>query len=91
MIRMWFFVEYVVAQRASKNCLTGSIETKSINVYNKTFMKMVINNLLPAIKEKWLTRAREKINIQMDNVPAHKKSNKNAQIIVKLEENAARG
>jgi hypothetical protein len=64
---------------------------KSIIVDNKTFVKMVINDLLPVIKEMWPAWAHTDISIQMDNVPAHKKLNKTAQIIATLEEMAARG
>ena len=52
---------------------------------------MVIDNLLPAIEEKWLAWSRKKISIQMDNAPAHKKSRQNTQPIATLEEMAARG
>ena len=76
-IGIWFFVEYVTAQRASKNCPAGTTETKSINVDKKVFLKIVINNLLPAVEERWSAWARKKVSIQMDNDPAHKKLNKN--------------
>ena len=49
---MWFFVEYVAAKGGLKNHPAGTIETKSVNVVNKNFVKMVIDNLLPAMEEK---------------------------------------
>ena len=70
---MWFFVEYVAAKRNSKNHPAGTIKTKSVNVDNKNFVKMVIDNLLPVIEEKWPAWSRKKVSIQMDNAPAHKK------------------
>ena len=81
---IWFFVECVAAKRASKSRAAGTIETKLINVDNKNFVKMVIDNLLPAIKEKWPAWSRKKISIQMDNAPAHKKSRQNTQLILTL-------
>ena len=52
---------------------------------------MVIDNLLPAIKEKWPMWAHKKAIVQMHNALAHKKMNKNTQINAKLEEMAVRG
>ena len=85
------FVVHVVAQRASKNRPAGTIETKTINVDNKSFAKTVIDDLLPAIEEKWPAWARKKVSIQMDNTLSHKNANMNAQLIATLEEMAARG
>ena len=68
----------------SKNRLTGNNETKSINIDNKIFVKMVIDNLLPAIKEKWPAWVRKKVSIQMDNAQSHKKSSTNTQLIATL-------
>jgi hypothetical protein len=90
-IGMWFFVEYVAAKRGSKNRPAGTIETKPVNVDKKVFVQMVVDDLLPAIEEKWPAWARKKISIQLDNAPAHQKSNTNLQISAKLEEMAARG
>ena len=90
-IGMWFFVEYVPAQRTSKNHPAGTIETKSINVDTTSFVKMVINYLLPAIEEKWPAWVRNKVRVQMGNAPSHKNANKNVQFITTLEEIAARG
>ena len=88
---MWSFVKYVPAQRATTNYPGGIIKTKSINVGKKVFVKMVIDNLLPAIKEKWTGWSDKKVRIHIDTAPAHKKSNKNTQINAKLEEMAAHG
>ena len=52
---------------------------------------MVIDNLLPAIKEKWPAWLRKKASNQMDNAQAHKNLNKNAQLITTLKEMAACG
>ena len=49
-------------------------------------MKTVIGEFLSAIKKKWQTWARKKIGIQMNNALAHKKLNKDVQIIEKPEE-----
>ena len=52
---------------------------------------MVVNNALPAIEEKWPKWAHKKISIQLDNVPAHQKSNTNIEIDKKLQEMSAHG
>ena len=54
-------------------------------------MKIVTDNLLPAIEEKWPAWSRKKVSIQMDNDPSHKKSSRNTQLIATLEEMAACG
>ena len=62
-IGMWFFAEKVPAQRTSKNRPAGTIETKSITINTINFVKMVIDDLLPAIEEKWPAWAPKKVSV----------------------------
>ena len=90
-MRCVFFVEYVTGQHVSKNYPAGTIATRSINVDTKSFARLRIDKLLPAIEEKWPTWARKKVSVQMDNTSSHKNTNKITQLTKRLEEMAARG
>ena len=82
-IGTWFFVKQVPAQRTSKNRPVGTIETKSVSINKKEINKMILDNLFPAILEKWPAWERKRIRIQLDNAPAHPKPGKLSKGIAK--------
>ena len=66
------FARVVAAQRSSKNRAKGTMELKAIECVNgKEHEKMMIEHVLPALKEKWPGSKKETIYIQMDNVKPH--------------------
>lgn len=71
-IGIWPFVRKVVAKRSSKNRQKGTMETKSLEVNRDEYRKMLIDNVLPAIKRKF-PRADlcHPIFIQQDNAGPH--------------------
>ena len=72
---IWPFAHQVAAQRSSANRPAGTLEWKTFNVNREEYKKMLIEKVLPAIKEKW---PRGTLNqpkfIQQDNAPLHIKS-----------------
>ena len=73
---LWPYVEEVVARRTSANRIAGTKELKPIlKVDREATRKMMIENLLPAIKEKMPRQFGEDgvtwIQIQQDNVRPH--------------------
>ncbi|CAH9069359.1 unnamed protein product [Cuscuta europaea] len=71
-IGMFPFVEQVTAKRRSKNRNAGVMETKPIlSITKKVFKDMLINTVLPAIKEKWPSQLSKEIIIQQDNARPH--------------------
>jgi hypothetical protein len=70
-IGTWFFVRQEPAQRSLKNRPAGTLEMKSYKVNRKETITMYLNNLLPAIVEKWPTWETKKIRIQLDNAKPH--------------------
>ena len=75
-IGTWFFAEKKPADRTSKNCVRGTLETKPVNVNRENRVKMYINNLLLALMEKWPAWEPKVVKIQLDNAPAHPQKNK---------------
>ena len=73
---LWPFAHQVPAQRASANRPAGALEWKSISVNREVYKKMMIEKLLPAIKEKWpVGTVKSPLFIQQDNAPVHFKPN----------------
>jgi hypothetical protein len=69
---LWPFAKLVPAQRNSINRPAGTLEWKSYNVDRKAYREMMIEKLLPAIKEKWPRgTASDPIRIQQDNAKSH--------------------
>ena len=73
-IGMFPFVDYVPAQRASRNRAQGVIVTTPISVTKNKYREFMVTKVIPAIKEKWPDRNRN-IIIQQDGAPAHIKEN----------------
>ncbi|XP_056685911.1 uncharacterized protein [Spinacia oleracea] len=67
------FTDAVAAKRTSKNRVKGTIETKPIKLVNQIATRaMLINYLIPSIKENWPPHEGEKvIYIIQDNAKAH--------------------
>jgi hypothetical protein len=70
-IGTWFFVRQEPAQRSSKNRPAGTLETKCYSMTRKETVEMILDNLFPAIVEKWPTWEKKKIRIQLDNAKPH--------------------
>lgn len=67
---IWPFVVKEPAQRNSKNRPKGTLVTKPIELTKSVYAEMLINNLLPAVKQKWPVGMRN-IIIQHDNAKPH--------------------
>lgn len=66
------FTHQVLAQRNSKNRRRGELETKLIQSITKDQTRtMLIDQVLPAIREKWPVGASKTIYIQQDNAKPH--------------------
>ena len=69
-IGMWPFIERKAAQRDSVNRPAGTIETKPIKVTKPVYRRMLIDRVIPAIKQKWPDLNRD-IVLQQDGASAH--------------------
>ena len=66
------FTSQVLAQRSSKNRKLGELETKPVQSITKTHIgSMLIENILPTIREKLSEGASKTIFIQQDNAIPH--------------------
>jgi hypothetical protein len=72
-IGIWPFVVKEPAKRFSKNRSRGTLVTKAITSVNKeSIRQMMLENVIPAIKEKWpLATRMQPIIIQQDNAKPH--------------------
>ena len=72
-IGIWPFVYKEPATRNSKNRAKGTLETKNIQSINKKeTKKMILEKVVPAIKEKWPLGSRKgEIILQQDNAKPH--------------------
>lgn len=52
-IRIWPWVEKVPAQRSSKNRKRGTVVSKTFEINGEKYCKLIPNQVIPAIKEKW--------------------------------------
>lgn len=69
-IGMWPIVENRVAQRRSENRERGAIIISPVTCNRPKYRELMIEKVLPAIKEKWPDRDRD-ILIQQDGASAH--------------------
>jgi hypothetical protein len=67
---MWPIVEHCAAQRQSDNHEHGDIVTRPIICNRDKYCELMIEKVLPVIKEKWPHNERD-ILIQQDGAPAH--------------------
>ena len=69
---IWPFIEWVPAQRSSRNRPAGTLEMKSINVNKEVYKQFIIEKVIPAIKDKWPHCHRgTPIRVQQDNAKPH--------------------
>ena len=73
LIGIWPYVKKEPAKRNSKNRLKGTLVTKTVpSVTNEEHLKMMENNVIPAILSKWPKAAQDRpIFIQQDNSKPH--------------------
>jgi hypothetical protein len=69
-IGMWPFAEMQPAKRNSVNRPRGTMEWKQLSVTKERYRDMIINKVIPAIKQKWPDRNRN-IKIQQDGASSH--------------------
>ena len=69
-IGMWPLIERTPALRASVNRPRGAIVTKPVTCTARVYRNLIIEHVIPAIKEKWPCRDRN-IVIQQDGASAH--------------------
>eukprot|EP00531_Pseudo-nitzschia_arenysensis_P008281 CAMPEP_0116122372 /NCGR_PEP_ID=MMETSP0329-20121206/4179_1 /TAXON_ID=697910 /ORGANISM="Pseudo-nitzschia arenysensis, Strain B593" /LENGTH=241 /DNA_ID=CAMNT_0003616215 /DNA_START=134 /DNA_END=855 /DNA_ORIENTATION=- len=80
LLGIWGFVEAIPAKKSSKYRPRGTVETKIVKVDSKQHAKMMIENVIPAIKERFPRKSKNKpIYIQMDNAAPH--SNKTDDLV----------
>ena len=71
-IRIFSFTSQVPTPRKSKNREKGVLETKLIQSITKQHIRaMLIDKILPAIREKWPTHKSKTIFILQDNAKPH--------------------
>jgi len=71
-IGMWPFTYTEAAKRKSKNCPKGTIVTKVItSVGTKEYRDVIVEQVVPAIKEKWPRSASKRVRIQQDGAKVH--------------------
>ncbi len=72
-IGLWECVDYVAAKWSLHNRPAGMIEVKPYSIDGKRYRALILDKLLPAIKEKCpIAMLHNRIFIQHDNAPAHK-------------------
>jgi hypothetical protein len=70
-IGIWAFVSEYVAERNSVNRPAGTVELKNVTVNKEVYKAMVLDDLVPAIREKW-PADRPNPRVQQDNATPHK-------------------
>lgn len=71
-IGIFAFTKKVVAIRSSKNREKGTLQTKpTASITKVVIRKKMIDELLPAIRQKWPAGACKTIWIQLDNAKPH--------------------
>ena len=71
-IGMWAFVEETVALRNSANRPAGTVIWKAKNVNAEEYRRTVVENLIPAVVEKFPGVGNVRVRIQQDNAPVHR-------------------
>jgi hypothetical protein len=71
-VGLWPFARLQPAQCNSDNRPAGTLEWKNYNVNRDAYRAMLIDNVLPAIQEKWPRGTLQEVKrIQQDNAPLH--------------------
>ena len=90
-IGTWFFTRDYTTKRTTTNRAAGIILKLTQKVNREVTVKMILDNLLPAIKEKWPQQCGKKVRIQQDNATPHPPPGTNAEINALLAEMATSG
>lgn len=76
-IGIWPFVAKKRAERSSVNRPAGTMETKNVSVTKEVYHRMLIDNVVPAIRAKWPADDRRcVVRLQQDNAPSHRQCKK---------------
>ncbi|KAF0747401.1 hypothetical protein AaE_007744 [Aphanomyces astaci] len=70
-IGTWHFTTKVPAVRGSRNRPAGTMQTTTVNVTRDVYKAMLIDNVIPAIKDKWPSGGTRCVIIQQDNARPH--------------------
>ncbi|ETV71867.1 hypothetical protein H257_13000 [Aphanomyces astaci] len=70
-IGTWHFTQHVRAARSSRNRPAGTMELRPVNVTRPVYKKMLIDNVIPAIKALWPADCSKTVFIQQDNARLH--------------------
>ena len=70
-IGLWPFVESIAARRTSVNRVQGTMVTTPVACTKERYRQLLINHVLPAIKEKWPNRRERRVIIQQDGASSH--------------------
>ncbi|CAH9116606.1 unnamed protein product [Cuscuta europaea] len=71
-VRIFPFTYEDTAKRSSKNRPAGTLETKaSVSITRLVIKEMILNELLPAIKQTWPDADNRRVIIQQDNARPH--------------------
>ena len=90
-IGMWWFGEWEAAVCSSRNRPAGTPEFHPVKVNKNKFVEMCIENLLPAIKEKWPAWCPKRIHIQQDGATPHPKPGSHPLLEAELEDMRSQG
>ena len=72
-IGIWECVDFVAARRSSRHRAKGTIEPKPYNIDGKRYKELLLEKVLPAIKENCPpSMLRNTVCIQHDNAPPHR-------------------
>ncbi|CAB9530410.1 transposon protein [Seminavis robusta] len=88
-IGIWPFGKFEPAKRDSVNRKKGTLEWKNQSVDTEEYRSMMLNNVIPAICNKWpageFSNPHMKIRVQQDGAPAHFDEKKDEEWIEYLE------
>ncbi|ETV73005.1 hypothetical protein H257_12050 [Aphanomyces astaci] len=70
-IGTWHFTQHVRVTSSSRNRPVGTIELRPVNVTHPVYKKMLIDNVIPAIKALWPAECSRTVFIQQDNAHPH--------------------
>lgn len=70
-IGFWPFVKNVAAKYSTRNRPKGVLELKPVNVDKVTYRELLVENVLPAVRNHWPKRRTGTIYIQQDNASPH--------------------
>ena len=72
LIGIWPFTEQRLAQCNSGNGAAGTMETICVEVNKERYKRMLVDQMMPKIKEVWPAGPNRTIHAQQDNAPSHR-------------------